>query len=558
MDYVLTYDCGEEGTCQDSGTLHFVDTCFKGIGIPILTSQVDGQALPTTKPSASLVDSPHADRILRAIFPVEEGAAVYQYDESTELDLTKLDPPLLTRIIAGTDGERILEELRRRQPFVDADYYFAWLFKHAFPFNGQSPHGSGIGFGDEHPNAAMSAWILPHEMTHGVMDMNHARQRGDEIGFDVQMRSKVWNRGVNPPDYWEIRAALTPPDIGPTGNNPPEDDRPGGGGLWWETWIRKAEYETAISELSCSDQGPFVQGLPRQIEGTVPADPTLPWDFQPSFQVENGQEDFTPKGTGPGEIRLLDDQGSELYSTHFDPTLSTELDSGQTLTTTWPSGFLVSVPEYAALDSIEVLENGVLQDAITRTVNAPLVSMTSPTNGEVLTSTISVVWQGSDSDGDPLHYVVLFSPDDGGRWIPLKTRTVSETVTVDGSNLPGTDEGVIRVAASDGINTTVADVVDLQILHDKLPRAGVLTPMDGLKFSKESNVVFSGTGFDPEDGVLPDSSFAWSSSLDGAMATGQVLNWSDLSVGTHTITLTVTDSASQQDSASVVVHIAPR
>ena len=54
-------------------------------------------------------------------------------------------------------------------------------------------------------------------------------------------------------------------------------------------------------------------------------------------------------------------------------------------------------------------------------------------------------------------------------------------------------------------------------------------------------MTFSGSANDPEDGDLT-ASLAWSSDLDGAMGTGASFTTSALSIGTHTITASVTDS----------------
>jgi hypothetical protein len=59
---------------------------------------------------------------------------------------------------------------------------------------------------------------------------------------------------------------------------------------------------------------------------------------------------------------------------------------------------------------------------------------------------------------------------------------------------------------------------------------------------------------DFEDGSLSDSAFGWSSSLDGALGTGQVLE-TGLSVGEHTLSLTVTDSDGLTDTAAIQVTV---
>ena len=59
------------------------------------------------------------------------------------------------------------------------------------------------------------------------------------------------------------------------------------------------------------------------------------------------------------------------------------------------------------------------------------------------------------------------------------------------------------------------------------------------------NNKFNGTAYDFKDGELNETSLSWTSSLDGSLGTGEKVNVT-LSIGTHTITLTATDSESNE------------
>ena len=89
------------------------------------------------------------------------------------------------------------------------------------------------------------------------------------------------------------------------------------------------------------------------------------------------------------------------------------------------------------------------------------------------------------------------------------------------------------------------------------PSAQISTPSEGAAFNEGDPVILAGSGIDAEDGILTDSSLVWRSTRDGEIGTGPTVTRSDLSVGLHTITLTVTDSNRATGIDSVTVTIMP-
>ena len=87
------------------------------------------------------------------------------------------------------------------------------------------------------------------------------------------------------------------------------------------------------------------------------------------------------------------------------------------------------------------------------------------------------------------------------------------------------------------------------------PIVSITSPADGSIFIEEETISFSGTGNDAEDGPLSGSSLVWTSSIDGEIGIGTSFSRTNLSVGTHNICLTATDSQGATGSCFILITI---
>jgi hypothetical protein len=89
------------------------------------------------------------------------------------------------------------------------------------------------------------------------------------------------------------------------------------------------------------------------------------------------------------------------------------------------------------------------------------------------------------------------------------------------------------------------------------PGCAISSPSMDQSFAEGDTIFFSGTGADPEDGILSGDSLKWTSDRDGYIGKGTSCFRNDLSVNTHLITFTVTDSDGKSDSLTVTIHVQP-
>ena len=223
------------------------------------------------------------------------------------------------------------------------------------------------------------------------------------------------------------------------------------------------------------------------------------------------------------------------------------------------AGIAEFLPFAANTEWVRIRHDGVVVAEMVVSANSPEVQFESPQSG-ALASGQMLRWQGSDADGDALYYTLAYSPDDGATWQPLLVNSPLTEIEVTADMLhamPGSTQGRLKIIASDGVNTAEDAADGLFTVPDSAPDVLILSPEDETIAPVGSYVSFSATAFDVEDHDLPEASLKWTSSLDGALGQGPLLDTDDLSPGRHTITFSATDGDGMTGQASVEVVIQP-
>jgi len=218
------------------------------------------------------------------------------------------------------------------------------------------------------------------------------------------------------------------------------------------------------------------------------------------------------------------------------------------------TAFRVSAPLAVGCTKVQLRHGTNVLFSRAVSAHAPTVTVLSPAGGETVNAPFDLRWSANDTDGEALTFSVYYLRDG------VEPTVVARNVATNGfhwdpSTVPGSAQGRIAVVASDGFNEGMGTSAAFTVAK-KGPVVSFLSPSDGIAVSTSDRVVFVGSGYDLEDGCLPDSAFTFSSNLDGPLYplhSSQVET--NLSFGVHTITLTGVDSDGNTNQASITVTV---
>lgn len=171
------------------------------------------------------------------------------------------------------------------------------------------------------------------------------------------------------------------------------------------------------------------------------------------FMVLPGSKYTVRPANSSFSINLFDGNGRSLAHYPFDPKASLFLSQNKDKMALLSE----AVPYLLCTKEIVISRDGM--ELASRHVDnyAPKVKMIYPVGGENITGNITVRWQGTDADGDNLTYFVLYSADDGRSWETVASGIKDTHLTVNTAGLPGSNNALFRIIATDGVNTGISD-----------------------------------------------------------------------------------------------------
>ncbi|MBI5586280.1 MAG: Ig-like domain-containing protein [Deltaproteobacteria bacterium] len=156
------------------------------------------------------------------------------------------------------------------------------------------------------------------------------------------------------------------------------------------------------------------------------------------------------KAPSPGEFDLvLVDAGGTVLGSHSFAAMA-PVDG--------LSRFLLKVPYSPGTARIQIKRQSALIQEIFPSSQEPQLSIISPTPGQTWSGTRTVTWTASDGNSDPLYFTLYLSSNGGADWTPLEMDLQTNSYTLDTRTIASSADCFLKIAASDGLLTTIRTV----------------------------------------------------------------------------------------------------
>jgi hypothetical protein len=463
------------------------------------------------------------------------------------------------------DADFLVYALAFMQMFMSSqpDSLFGWLPTGALNDANGSPLwlgyaevGGAAGYGVDRSDAGFShgkAATLAHEIGHnrGLEHVNKGLEACWPFGTDAKVLETGFDVGL------ELPRDATQVDL-----------MNSSAGSWLSpyTWMRLAgrpySNEWAKVGPGCAVAAGSGSTLPAQmnmsqavmlVHGAVYRDGSA--TIESPF-ITSGSPTPDVTADAPYCLELHSDDGAVLASHCFDLSFI----NVETEQPTDTASFAAALPFNDAAARLVLRSGTTVLAARGRNIHPPALQALSVDAGPPASNSLHVGWtagSGGEFSSPPLRYAILYSPDAGASWIPVAVDIDANSVDLDTSSWPGSNQAQIRLLVSDGFLTSAGDS-SFFVVPRKSPSVWIADPDSGAVLQPLSALVLSGHASDLEDGELSGSSLVWTLDDDRVLGNGAQLILPGLSAepGPHEIVLTATDQDGMQSSTRINVTVA--
>ncbi|MHC1766443.1 MAG: LamG-like jellyroll fold domain-containing protein [Verrucomicrobiia bacterium] len=252
----------------------------------------------------------------------------------------------------------------------------------------------------------------------------------------------------------------------------------------------------------------------------------------------------------PYRLRLLGDPQAAPLAEHPIEVKDAAEENDRTL------HFVQSIPFLAGVTRIQLIQGGVVLSEIRVTANAPVIDLGVPMI-DAQTDLLSLTWDATDADGDALYFSTQFSSDNGSSWHPLTVKDAALGISVSTKTMAGGAQALLRVIATDGVNTTVATTEPFA-LPKRAPLVSISGITDHQRFPNGQPIFARAIAYDPEDGSLDGTAIHWQlTGPEDRAGTGDTFSMRGLAPGAYTLIVTAADSDGMTSSVRVTLEVRP-
>jgi hypothetical protein len=319
---------------------------------------------------------------------------------------------------------------------------------------------------------------------------------------------------------------------------------------WLSDYTYNSMYSYMIGHpslaLATQSIGPAVSGDFLSVAGFIdPAANSAGFALIERLANVASQPPITP---GSYTLRLLNAQNGILADYPFTPSQGQESAL---------LGFNQVVNFVAGTRTVQIVATSGGQVLASRPVSAnpPTISSVALQGApNPVSGVVTLGWTASDPDGDALTFDIYYSRDNGATFQPAKMGATGSSTQLNTAQLGGSGTAILRVVASDGVNTGEASSAPF-VMSNKPPDPHILTPGDNTHIHYGQLVNFSGMAFDPQDSTVGAAGLIWIDAHGATLGTGPLISLDQLPVGSNQISLKATNGVGQSASASVTVIV---
>lgn len=174
-------------------------------------------------------------------------------------------------------------------------------------------------------------------------------------------------------------------------------------------------------------------------------------------------------------------------------------------------------------------------------LSKPQINNISKIPKEIRGESLELTWNAVYDGNAALQFKVFYSNNGGESWQRIGNRTNEPQMSIDASNLPGGKNCRFAVQVTDGYNNARIESNEFSV-PDRSGEAIILSPLDETSWPSTRDILLNGQGYDPNNGKEITEGISWSSSIDGDLGKGPIVQ-TRLSKGYHTIKLHIGKSA---------------